>query len=135
MAEGVTITLRDPAQRRRAHECVKDCPDGWSATFAPETRTQAQNRLLWPLLTQIRCEVRYFGRELTQADWKNLFVASLRSSEVIPTLDGRSVMPLGLSTRVMSKAEFSDLLEVIHAYAAEKGVVFRAERGVEEMAR
>ena len=53
MTEGVTITLRDLAQRRRAHECVKDCPEGWTATFAPPKRTLDQNALLWARLGEL----------------------------------------------------------------------------------
>lgn len=134
MSEGVTITLRDPAQRRRAHECVKDCPDGWSATFAAPKRSIDQNARMWAMLGEIAHAVPWHGQKLTPENWKDMFTAALKRQQVVPGLDGGFVV-LGTSTRRMSKAEMGDLMELMSAFAAERGVVFRAERGVEEMAR
>lgn len=134
MAEGVNVTLRDAASRRRAHECVKDCPDGWSATFAPPKRSLDQNARLWAMLGEIAAQVPWHGQKLTPENWKDMFTAALKRQQVVPGLDGGFVV-LGTSTRRMSKAEMGDLMELMSAFAAEKGVVFKADRGVEEMAR
>lgn len=93
-------------------------------TIAPETRTQEQNRLMWPLLTDLSQQVTYADRVLSQGDWKNLCMGALNNAEFVPTLDGYGRMPLGLSTKVLSKTRFSELIDVIRAVGAERGVVF-----------
>lgn len=99
---------------------------GLVCSVAPPTRTQDQNRLLWPLLTEVSRQHAHYGQYLIPEDWKNLFMGGLAHSQFVPSLDGQSVMPLGLSTRVLSKARFSDLIELIYAFGAEKGVTFKA---------
>lgn len=101
---------------------------GLVCTVAAETRTQEQNRLLWPLLTDVSRQHVHYGRTLIPPDWKNLFMGGLAHATFVPSLDGQSVMPLGLSTSVLSKSKFSDLIELIHAFGAEKGIKFRTER-------
>jgi hypothetical protein len=53
-----------------------------------------------------------------------MFTASLRKARVVPGLDAGSFVPLGMRTSDMTKDEMSDLLELISAFAAERGVVF-----------
>jgi len=125
MTSGVTIRLVDVATRRRAHECVKDCPDGWSATFAPAKRSLDQNARMWAMLGEIASAVPWHGQKLTPENWKDMFTAALKRQEVVPGLDGGFVV-LGTSTRRMNKSEMGDLMELMSAFAAERGVVFRA---------
>jgi hypothetical protein len=40
--------------------------------------------------------------------------------DVVPNLEGTGFVALGLSTSKMSKREFSDLLELVNAFAAER---------------
>ncbi|NBW19420.1 MAG: recombination protein NinB [Caulobacteraceae bacterium] len=125
MPEGVTVTLRCPATRRRAHECVKDCPDGWTATFAPPKRSGDQNARMWAMLGEISRQVVWHGQKLTPENWKDVFTAALKRQAVVPGLEGGFVV-LGTSTRRMCKAEMGELMELMSAFAAERGVVFRA---------
>lgn len=134
MAEGVSITLRDVASRRRAHECVKDCPDGWSATFAPAKRSSDQNALLWARLGELSRKVPWHGQKLTPENWKDVLTAALKRQAVVPGIDGGFVV-LGTSTRRMNKSEMGELLDLMDAFAAQQGVTWAVERSVEEMAR
>jgi hypothetical protein len=114
--------------RKQAFEAVTQAPDWYTVKIGPETRSDEQNRLLWPLLTEVAKQSKHYGRDLPKEDWKNLFVGALSGAEFVPSLDGKSVMPLGLSTRVLSKAKFSDLIELIYSYSAEHGIVHRGQR-------
>ena len=49
--------------------------------------------------------------------------AGLRKQKAVPGIDGGFVM-VGSRTSKMSKAEFSDLVELIYAFGAERGVRF-----------
>jgi len=52
-----------------------------------------------------------------------MFTASLKKSRVMPNLDNTGFMILGQRTSKMGKREFSDLLELILAFGAGRGVV------------
>lgn len=104
-------------------------PEGYVVTLAEPTRTLDQNSLLWPLLTDVSKQVDWYGNKLTADEWKDVFSAALKKQKVVPGLDGGFVV-CGQSTSRMSKREFSDLVELIYAFGAERGVVFsgQAER-------
>lgn len=109
--------------RRRAEEAVREAPDGYVVRISPPTRSLEANAAMWSALTDVSEQVEWYGRKLTPENWKHVFTASLRKQDVVPGLHGDFVV-LGLSTSKMTKAEMSDLIELIHAFGAERGVVF-----------
>ena len=109
--------------RRRAIEAIHDAPDGYVVEVKPATRTTDQNRLLWALLSDVSEQVNWHGQKLAPEDWKHVFSASLKQQRAVPGMDGGFVV-LGLSTSKMTKAEFSDLVELIHAFGAQNEVRF-----------
>jgi len=118
-----TIILAHPEARRRALEAVKTAPDDYVVTVSERTRTLEQNALLWPLLTAVSKQVIWHGYVLTPEEWKDMFTASLKKSRVMPNLDNTGFVILGQRTSKMGKREFSDLIELILAFGAERGVV------------
>lgn len=52
-----------------------------------------------------------------------MFTASLSKQDVVPGIDGGFVV-LGKATSSMSKREFAELVELIYAFGAERGVRF-----------
>jgi hypothetical protein len=110
--------------RRRCWEAVKSAPEGYVVTIAEPTRTLDQNALLWPLLECLSKQVLWYGKTLTPENWKDLMSASLRKLDVVPNIDGSGFVALGQSTSKMSKAQFSELIELIYAFGAERGVKF-----------
>lgn len=89
----------------------------------PEKRSDAQNRRLWAMLADISAQVDWYGHKLTSEEWKDVFSASLKRTKVVPGLDGGFVV-CGQSTSKMTKAEMSELQELITAFGAERGVSF-----------
>jgi hypothetical protein len=87
------------------------------------TRTFLQNRKLWPMLSEVSKQVEWYGYTLTSEEWKIVLTASLKRQKIVPAIDGGFVA-LGLSTRGLSKKDFSDLIELIYAFGAEQGVVW-----------
>lgn len=90
----------------------------------PETRSSEQNAKLWACLTDVSQQVDWYGKKLTPEDWKHVFSSSLRKLDVVPNIDGTGFVALGLSTSRMTKGELSDLIELIHAFGAQRGVTF-----------
>jgi hypothetical protein len=107
--------------RRRAVEAVSNAPDGWVVVVTPSTRSHEQNAALWALLDTIAKTVDWYGQHLTTEEWKDVFTAALHRQKVVPGIDGGFVV-CGQRTSQMNKKDFSDLLEVINAFAASKGI-------------
>ena len=113
------------AARKAACREILAAAEGYVVTLAEPTRTLDQNSLLWPLLTEVSKQVDWYGNKLTADEWKDVFSAALKKQKVVPGLDGGFVV-CGQSTSRMSKREFSDLVELIYSFGAERGVVWSA---------
>ena len=116
------ILAHDTA-RRLAIECVRAAPDGYVVRVDEPTRNLEQNARLWAMLHEVSQQVVWYGTKLTEDEWKDVFTAALKKSKVVPGLDGGFVV-CGQRTSTMTKREFSDLIEVIQAFAAEHDVKF-----------
>lgn len=92
----------------------------------PERRSTEQNSKLWAMLGEVSAQVVWHGQKLTPEEWKHVFSAALKRQKVVPGLDGGFVV-LGQSTSRMSKSEMSELIELINAFGAERGVHFHQQ--------
>lgn len=95
-------------------------------TVRRQTRSLAQNARLWAMLTEVSRQVIWHGKKLSPEAWKHVFSASLKKQDVVPGLHGEFVV-IGQSTSQMSVRELGDLMELIAAFGAERGVVFAQE--------
>lgn len=101
-------------------------------------RTKDQNAKLWPMLTDISRQVRWPDFEtgelvfLTNYEWKDLFTAYVKRQRMLPGIDGGVVM-VGASTSAMDKRTFSELIEAIYAFGADRGVVWSDPKEVERL--
>ena len=114
------------AQAYRVAMELTGVADRWELVLRERKRSLPQNAKLWACLQDIadQCELVINGRpqKASKEDWKQVFTAALaRENRMALGLDG-GVVVLGTSTSRMRKTEFSDLLEMIHAYGAEQGV-------------
>lgn len=91
-------------------------------TLGREGRSTPQNSLLWALLTDISNQVEWYGSNHSPEVWKDLITGTFRQCKVLPNLDSTGFVMTGLSTSKMSKADFSALVEYIHAFGAEKQI-------------
>lgn len=134
MAETLTLSMWEPVQ---AYQQVKKAWE-WAKsmllaghrlvlTITPESRTQAQNRLMWPLLTcfakQIQWPINGQMVYMTPDDWKDVLTAAFQGETVrlAMGLDGGVVM-LGQRTSKFSKKRFAEWIEFLYATAALRGV-------------
>lgn len=125
MTDRPTITLT-PGSRDQAHAWVEKAlrlwqpGSPWVMELRPAKRSDAQNAALWSLLGQIvKARPVHNGVQMDAETYKALFMHALgREVRFVPTLDGSSMLPLGLRSSKLTKAEFSDLLEIILAWCA-----------------
>jgi len=78
---------------------------------------------MWAMLGEVSCQVDWYGRKLSAEDWKHVFTASLMQMDTVPGIDG-GIVVLGQSTSKMTVAQVRDLIELISAFGADKGVRF-----------
>lgn len=104
---------------------TQNVPAGTTVEFRAPRRSLDQNALMWSLLGQISKQVDWYGQKLSSEDWKDVLTASLRRTRVVPGIDAGTFVPLGMRTSQMTKEEISELLELIYAFGAERGVKFR----------
>lgn len=116
------ITLWSAADRQRAIQLIANAPDGTRVECKKAKRTLPQNDLMWSRLTDVARQVEWHGQKLTPSDWKDMFTAALRESHVVPGIDPGTFVALGLHTSDMTKEEMCELLDLIDAFAAERGV-------------
>jgi hypothetical protein len=116
---GQTIILSGEYRRAQAHRLIDTAPHGAVLNVREAKRTSDQNALMWALLGEIS-RAKPGGRSLAPEVWKCLFMHEAGFKCTFErTLDGKGVVPLGFKSSGLNKAEFSDLIEAIHAFAAE----------------
>lgn len=105
---------------------VAHAPDGYCVTVAPKTRSLEQNSRMWAMLTDISNQVEWYDKKLSPEAWKCVFSAALKKQDVVPGLSGDFVV-IGQSTSQMSIREMGELMELMEAFGAERGVRFKEE--------
>ena len=94
-----------------------------NVVIKPETRSTEQNSKMWAMLSEIASQVDWYGQKLSAEDWKHVLSASLKKQRAVQGLDGGFVV-LGLSTSKMTKGEMADLITLMEAFGAQRGVKF-----------
>jgi hypothetical protein len=120
------IVLDSQRNRDKAIGWIKSAPTGTRCEFKHSRRSIPQNSLFWSLLTDIAEQVPWHGVRLRADDWRLLFLDALkRELRVVPNLDGNGFCHLGRSSSDLSKGEMTELIELIVAWGAQKGVTFK----------
>jgi len=89
-------------------------------------RSKDQNARMWAMLTDISKQLQWpvDGEMvwLDKEDWKHIISAGLkRHQRIAKGIDGGFVI-LGQSTRKMKMADFADMIELMFAFGAERGI-------------
>jgi len=122
------LVLTDKQTRAKAVNWIATAPAGTRVEFKEPKRSLPQNDKMWACLTEIAAKATHHGIRLSADDWKLLFLDALkREVRMVPNLDGNGFVSLGRSSSDLGKQEFSDLLELIHAFAASKGITLHDE--------
>jgi len=128
-APGVN-TIRDTMVK--AFEAAKALAVGYPVEVivrpVKSRRGLLSNAKMWAMLADVSRQVQWpvngVMQNLDADDWKSLITAAAKQeTRVAAGLSGGAVM-LGVSTRKMTVAQMSDVIEYLHAFGAEKGVVW-----------
>lgn len=95
-----------------------------------ESRTDKQNRLMWPLLKDLSDQVSWYGVKLEQAEWKDLITVLVsqmqnpeREQKSAPGINGGRVY-FGVRTSQSSKRYMVEVIEAIYWFGTERNVKF-----------
>lgn len=117
-----TIRLVGPTQREYAKKLIDEAPDGYAAAIGEETRTQAQNRLMWPLIADIQNQVPEMST-YSADDIKLRFLNALGTElRFLPELEGAGMFPVGQKSSTLTKKQFTGLVELMFMFGAKHGV-------------
>lgn len=104
------------------------------------TRTLDQNAKFHALCGDIAKQRKWAGQEIDTEGWKRLLVDAWARAEgkgqgrVVPSLDGQSVVNLGIQTRRMRVADMAELIEFAQAWAVDNGVTLYDSERMERIA-
>lgn len=119
---GKNVTLIGDTQRAYAKRLIDEAPAGYVVKIAAETRRDAQNRKLWPMLMDIQRQV----PEMVMFNTEDIKFRLLNSLGVemrfLPELEGAGSFPVGMRSSTLTVAQFSGLIELLYAYGAKHGV-------------
>ena len=93
-----------------------------------ETRSLAQNSLMWSCLTDLSEQVKWDGtRRLTNEGWKDYLTAHLSGQDLVPNMDGTGFVAIGRgkSTSSMTIAEMTAVIDLAHAFGDGRAVKWR----------
>jgi len=126
------LKLTGSIAKQAACRYVNEAQIGEVVTIGEETRTQAQNALLHPLLTDISKQAQWMGKKRPMLQWKTIMVsahaiATGAPAEMVIGIEGE-VVNLRESTAAMSVKRFNSLVEYVLAWGAMNGVVFGDDR-------
>lgn len=95
-----------------------------------ESRSDKQNRLMWPLLKDLSDQVSWYGEKLEQAEWKDLITVLVsqmqnpeREQKSVPGINGGRVY-FGVRTSQSSKRYMVEVIEAIYWFGTERNVKF-----------
>lgn len=136
------FTLKDETERKRVASLVYYSPIGSRVEVKAARRSLSQNDRMWAMLTDIADQVQWHGLTLETEDWKLIFLDALkRELRMVPNIDGNGFVNLGRSSSDLSKAEMSDLIELLFMFGANHNVMWKDPeiasqvRQLEEMTR
>ena len=121
-----TVVIDSQYRRDLAHKLVAAAPVGAVMTISPAKRTTDQNARFWAMLSDIS-RAKPEGRVHTPEAWKALFMHALGHSVRFEMGLNGEPFPVGFRSSQLTKAQMSDLMEFMSAWAAEKGVIFSNE--------
>jgi hypothetical protein len=119
-----TIRLIGKTQREHACETILRAPDGYVAVIREETRTDAQNRLMWPLIKDMRDQID--GMDTYTPDQTKLRFLNALDNEMqfLPELEGGGMFLVGQRSSTLTKGVFRDLIETMYMFGSKYEVAW-----------
>ncbi len=134
--------VHEQARRNAAAFCL-EAPAGCMVMFSDAPKGRSQEQRYHAMIGEIAKVVPFMGLPADEETWKRLlvdaFVRVMREEalatgkedpfaeqgRIVPSLDGRGVVQLGVQTREFTVPIASNFIEYLFSFGAEKGVEFK----------
>lgn len=134
-ADKRTVFLVGDTQRQYAKNLIDKAPANYVVRLAEATRSDHQNRKMWPMIADLQKQVPGFST-FSAEDMKLRFMNALGTElRFLPSLEGAGMFPVGMRSSTLTKSQFAALIELIYAVGAKHEVRWsvRAVEGFEEL--
>jgi hypothetical protein len=137
----ILIKLENDLRRQAAHRAIDISPDGHEVEIKAASKTRAQERAYHAIFRDVAQQCKHLNQCFDLEGWKRLLVDQFRTEmlalldcdediradlegavKMVPSLDGRSIVSIGLQTRRFRKKTASALMEWLHSWVAQNGV-------------
>ena len=124
------FTLISAKVRDHAIAAIRCAPIGWQVLIQEPKRGVDQNAVLWGLLDDFAKQVTHVnGQKYPKEAWKMAMMHHLGiEAGFMPSLDGSEIVPLGYRSSQLTRSQMRDLLTLVEAEGAARGVVFTERR-------
>jgi hypothetical protein len=121
------------ARNNAARFCM-EAPAGWMVVFSEPVKKRIQEEKYHAMIGDIARQVEHIGRKWDDDDMKRLlideFADEMRAAgtplhhdgRVIPSLDGRRIVQLGIQSRDFYVKEAAQFIEFLYAFGAARDV-------------
>jgi len=121
-----TVILRGQPQRDLAKQLIDKAPVDAVVKISEAKRSDDQNAKMWAMLSDIS-RAKPDGRLHIPEVWKCIFLAALGHEVKFEMGLDNQPFPIGFRSSKLTKAQMSDLIEFIYAYASKHGVKWSEE--------
>lgn len=135
MTQRITLPLWNPVQGYQAilsiwtnAKALLTAGHSLVLELRPMSKSREQEEKYHAVIGEIAAQAKHLGSKWTAEDWKRLLIdkfardTNRSHGKVIPNLDSSGVVEVGILSRKFSKADGSEFIEWLHAWAAENGV-------------
>lgn len=141
---GPTIILTSAASRQRAIDWIRNAPaHSWVEFHDPAPkRSIEQNARFHAMCTDVARQMPWrdvFDRpfKMSMENWKRFFLAMWARAEgrgtlVVPNEDGTGFYDLSVKSSKLKVGEMADLMTLMEAFGAERGITFHEDAKEEE---
>jgi hypothetical protein len=131
-----TYIFAHATARQRAKAAIDAAPDGYVCTLSEPKKRRIQEERYHAMVGDIAAQIELMGRKWDADDAKRLLVDAFaevmrqagmplhQDGRVVPSLDGKRVVQLGIQTRDFYVREASEFIEYLFAFGAEHEVAW-----------
>lgn len=124
MSDKRTVFLVGDTQRQYAKNLIDKAPTNFVVRLGEATRSDLQNRKMWPMLADLQKQVPEFAT-FSAEDMKLRFLNALGMElRFLPSLEGAGMFPVGMRSSTLTKTQFAALIELIYAVGAKHRVLW-----------
>lgn len=143
------IVLRNELSRAAAKRAIDAAPENHEVSIVAPSKTRDQENAYHAIFEDVARQCTHLNEHFDREGWKRLLVDLFRTEmleypdcdqairedlcgavRMVPSLDGRSIVTIGLQTRKFRRKTAAALLEWLNAWAADRGVRISAPKGM-----